>query len=446
MRRRFRAAIVLTLVPTLVLSAMWNWARDRSRAEPVETLPVAADVVDVDRAVVTPVLSMRRQADAVAAAAARDRRSAGLIEALADLRDDDCLSMTTGGVDVVDHRVDMGVTVPGVTHLLVASAAIAVLGPGYVSTTRVLGAEPDGGRIDGDLYLVGGGDAFLGTEALSGPRTKSLTGHDARLETLVRALTASGITSVDGDIVGVDERYPVITRAPGDAATAAALVVDGGRIITSPVNRGLDPAQTAARTLDELLRRAGISVSGTVRLGAPREGAIEIAAIDGAPLVDVVSSLDPADSAMWGIAPWNWTIEVALTRGQPSSLDDALSVVADVIGSWGVDEPALASPGGPAVARVSCRTLAEAVDRLSASGALGESPPASSAALEAGIDLVGGSTLALVRGQTASGLSVTAIGDRTRIQRAIAGVEMLLADTSEEPPLAVLGPLVTGAS
>ncbi|MGA1035643.1 MAG: hypothetical protein ACO3VI_10035, partial [Ilumatobacteraceae bacterium] len=80
------------------------------------------------------------------------------------------------------------------------------------------------------------------------------------------------------------------------------------------------------------------------------------------------------------------------------------------------------------------------------SGALGESPPASSAALEAGIDLVGGSTLALVRGQTASGLSVTAIGDRTRIQRAIAGVEMLLADTSEEPPLAVLGPLVTGAS
>jgi hypothetical protein len=40
MRRRFRAAIVLTLVPTLVLSAMWNWARDRSRAEPVETLPV----------------------------------------------------------------------------------------------------------------------------------------------------------------------------------------------------------------------------------------------------------------------------------------------------------------------------------------------------------------------------------------------------------------------
>lgn len=446
MRRRTRAVIVLTLVPTLVLSALWNWARDRSRSVPVATVPVAANVVDVSAEVATPLLSMRRQAVAVAAASGRDRRSVGLAEAIADLDDDECLSMTMDGAEVVHHQVDERIVAPEVAPLLIAAAALEVLGPDFVSTTRLVGAEPIGGRIPGDLYLIGGGDPFLGTEQLSGSRAESVTGREARLETLVRALVAGGITAIDGDIVGVDDRYPSIDRIPGGDPSAAALVVDGGRILTNPVNRGLDPAQTAARTLDELVRSAGISVSGTVRIGTAPVGAVELAAVDGAPLSDLVLSFGESDAAMWEIAPWNWSFEIARVEDEPSSVSEALAVVASVIGAWDVDAPELTPPNGPASARVSCRTLTESADRLSAAGALSELTVVDSSPLVAGLEIEGGSNLVIVNGLTASSVSVTAVGDRARIQRAIADVELLLADTSGEPQLEALVPVVEGAA
>ncbi|WP_424975276.1 D-alanyl-D-alanine carboxypeptidase/D-alanyl-D-alanine endopeptidase [Dinoroseobacter sp. S124A] len=80
--------------------------------------------------------------------------------------------------------------------------ALRVLGPSHRFATRVMAdGVISGGRLDGDLYLMGGGDPVLDTAALGG---------------LVAQLRAAGLTEVTGALRVVDSALPAIrTIDPG---------------------------------------------------------------------------------------------------------------------------------------------------------------------------------------------------------------------------------------
>ena len=96
--------------------------------------------------------------------------------------------------------------------LLTTATALAILGPTRTFETKVTGNfDPTTGVIQGDLTLVGAGDANLDSSDLPynphPPRpAPTFAFHD--LEDLAAQLVAKGVKTVTGNIVGDDTLYP----------------------------------------------------------------------------------------------------------------------------------------------------------------------------------------------------------------------------------------------
>lgn len=423
MSQRLRLGLLVALVPALILSALWNWARDHSRSLPVEVIPAPLDTgVDIDNDL-TPMLSPRRVAEATAASASRALREAALEEIAADIADDGCLIVTDDGSSLIEHRSTEAFEAHEAVSLLIAAVAADQLGPSFAWRTAALGPEPLDGQLPGNLYVIGGGDAFLSTDDLG---TESGVGG-VHVDVLVDALVAGGVTTIDGDVVAVASRYPEVFRTPGDPETASALVIDGGRILTSPLNRGLDPAQTAARTLVELLRRAGITVSGSARVGEVDEPAVMLAVIDGLPLVELLSSFGAGDPTAWSIATWNWAIESGSGSDATVSLMGSLSTAETVVAEWGVPRPTLLPDDAVGDSAMSCAAVAEAVRRLDQAGA--RLPVGNIEGSEViGLEIPTETAWVLAEGALESGAVATAIGDREILLTALAEADRVVTD------------------
>ena len=107
------------------------------------------------------------------------------------------------------------------TKLYTTAAAMALLGPDRTFETKVTGKlNPGTHTVEGDLTLVGGGDANLDSEDLPyvppAARPKTPEGkplphqpnpmHD--INDLVTQLAAKGVKKISGDIVGDDTLFP----------------------------------------------------------------------------------------------------------------------------------------------------------------------------------------------------------------------------------------------
>lgn len=140
----------------------------------------------------------------------------------------------------------------------VGLSALLALGPTARLRTEVARtAEPVGGRLPGNVWLVAGGDPYL---------TK------LGLRALAREVRAAGITTVTGDVRLDDSRYDARRTAsgwkssylPDEAGPLSALAVDrnrwreDGAFLT-------DPAFPAAVLFRDYLRAEGVAVLGTVR-------------------------------------------------------------------------------------------------------------------------------------------------------------------------------------
>ncbi len=109
------------------------------------------------------------------------------------------------------------------TKLFSTALALTRLGPKHRMTTRVMAvAAPDAkGRLEGDLTIVGGADpsmSFIGIPYAAGAKpVDPLTG----VEALADQVTAAGVRSIAGGVVGDDTAYPVDFYPPGWAADDA---------------------------------------------------------------------------------------------------------------------------------------------------------------------------------------------------------------------------------
>ena len=102
--------------------------------------------------------------------------------------------------------------------LVTTALALARLGPDHQFFTTVVADGPigEGGRLAGDLRLVGGGDPNLSSRILP-QRGKPIFGADrlAPLRDLARQVREAGVLSVGGDVVGDDSRYVRQPYPPG---------------------------------------------------------------------------------------------------------------------------------------------------------------------------------------------------------------------------------------
>ena len=109
--------------------------------------------------------------------------------------------------------------------LLVAAVALEVLGADYRYVTRVTGPPAVDGVIDGDVYLIGGGDPLLTVIGLSArPTTPSPRSTSRRSMRSPTRFVAAGVTRINGSLIGdgTPLRRRVLRRGRGATASRSS--------------------------------------------------------------------------------------------------------------------------------------------------------------------------------------------------------------------------------
>ena len=280
------ALAAIVVLPALALFGLWRFAAGRD-GETVETLPpttvATAEPAAPTPVLSTPLLSFRRIPGLIARDLNDDSFAAAVNTFAGTLDPTSCLVVQLDGVEVGSHNPDLAVIPASNQKLLVAAAALEVLGPDYVFTTEVRGGPVEGGVVAGDLYLVGGGDPVLTTDDYPAERINRYPVLNATsLDTLADSVAAAGITRVDGNIVGDGSRYDDEFFHPSwpediyvtEAGPFDALLVNDARFLTDDWQVANDPNAGAAEEFGRLLEERGITIGGEVTTGtAPADTA-----------------------------------------------------------------------------------------------------------------------------------------------------------------------------
>lgn len=255
---------------------------------------------------VTPVLSARRFPGALQSSSDPDL-DAQINQYLSKVSGTTCAVVELDGRSVLRRNASAVLAPASVMKLATASAAIDLLGPDHVFTTTFRSDEPvKKGVIEGDLYVVGGGDPLFAT-----PGYKTVFDDPDQfyeeLSLLADALSDAGISQISGDLVGDDSRHENVRFLPswptryqvgGTVAPLSALVVnDGSTGYTDTPNAATanrkagDPPLLFVQTLKTILNERGIKVGGTALTGLAPESAQVVASFDSVPLNEVLSEM-----------------------------------------------------------------------------------------------------------------------------------------------------------
>jgi D-alanyl-D-alanine carboxypeptidase/D-alanyl-D-alanine-endopeptidase (penicillin-binding protein 4) len=214
--------------------------------------------------------------------------------------------------------------------LYTTSAAMALLGPQATFVTRIFakGGLSGGGRLQGDVVLVGGGDADISGRPMPyvspGARPKedvASTPADPlqHLAEMADQVAATGLKQVTGDVVGDDTMFPWEPYAAdwsiddavwGYGAPVSALTINDNQLkltVTPAVTVGR-PATVEIRptipyyTLDASKLTTGAAKSGNhVQMERPLGSKVlriyGTLAVDAEPDVEEVAIQDPAEYA-----------------------------------------------------------------------------------------------------------------------------------------------------
>ncbi|MYI19501.1 MAG: hypothetical protein F4121_05260 [Acidimicrobiia bacterium] len=213
-----------------------------------------------------------------------------------------CLVVRRAGETVFSRNAEAMLIPASLQKLLLAEAALEILGAGYTFTTAALAdTAPAGGVLDGDLYLVGGGDPLLSTPDF----VAMLADHNSAgtpLAALAADLTAAGLTRIEGGVVAVADRYDNLIDVPTWPARFATQSIAGslsavgvnqgwrtppGLITTFGLPRQRTPALRAAAIFDDLLEARSVRIPNFPRVaaaGGDYSGHVVLATLESAPL------------------------------------------------------------------------------------------------------------------------------------------------------------------
>ena len=250
--------------------------------------------------VAAPVLSARRVPVLLAQPVGERRIRDGIAAVAGGLPEPSCLQVSEGDRTLFELGADVPVIPASTLKLVTAATALTHLEPSETLRTTVRTEVPvSDGVLAGDLWLVGGGDPVLGTEAwgASFDRQPALR---TSIEALADRIVATGLRSVQGRVIGDDSRYDATRYVPSwpdryrqQIGPLSALTVNDGFVRFLGGSPPFpDPPAGAAGVLTELLRARGVEVVGEPGSGvAPPQVELELADIESPPILELVGQM-----------------------------------------------------------------------------------------------------------------------------------------------------------
>ena len=200
-----------------------------------------------------------------------------------------CLTLYLNDELVYDADGGEGFVPASILKVATAAVALELMGPDATYTTEVAVsadalAGVQGGVLNGDLYLIGGGDPTLSTQAYADTfsRPRPYTDVADLADTVMASLRSHGIRVVNGAVVGDESRYPDAERdyvseylsgqriwkpsftGTNLAGPLSALMINDGYHPHRGSRRGhvrpSDPARAAASLFDDLLEARGMVI------------------------------------------------------------------------------------------------------------------------------------------------------------------------------------------
>lgn len=373
---------LLALVPVILLWSVWRWAGEQAAfaedAVPVDAGSPVADPEPV-KALPTGLLSFRRSAGELSRRLNLSAFEAAVQPLTQQIDERSCVAISLDG-RLVGARNAGTVVIPASSlKILVAAVAIDVLGVDFTYTTRVLGPEPVAGVVEGDVFVVGGGDPLLsGDWYATSNLDRFPVFNTTSLDELARRVAAAGITEIRGSVRGDGSRYDdelyVDSWGGGVAGLEAgpydALLVNDARVLGEE-QRGSDPNEAGAREFVRLLAEQGVVVAGGAGTGVAPAGAPELASIDSAPLPAIVEEmLTNSDNNTAELM----VKEIGLVASGVGSRRAGLDAIAATVAGWGIDTTGLVLGDGSGLSldnRLTCTTLLGVLQHAGADGPVG---------------------------------------------------------------------------
>ena len=280
----------VTLVGALALGISWKLVH--GIAQSVTPVASGAEIQTLS----APIINARRNPQTLS----QDLRFRSLRSQLATLTKrlpaEACMIVDIEGTRISSLNPDMPLLPASNMKIVVATVALDVLKPEFVFSTSVVG-NVNGNAIEGDAYLIGGGDPLLVTGNYPDSEPYP-TFNFTRLENVFDALVAKGITRVSGSIIGDESRYDTERFAPSlglgikgtEVGPLGALMVNDGIVSGNPIKPD-NPALGAATELTNTLQNNGIAVSGAPKIGTASQDLPVIAKVDSLPLSDIVAEM-----------------------------------------------------------------------------------------------------------------------------------------------------------
>ncbi len=288
---------------------------------------------------------------------------------------DSCLSVEDpAGQVLYRHQPDSALIPASTQKLLVAQAALSILGPDHRFTTSVVAAAaPVNGQVAA-LWLVGGGDPLLAL-----PEFVASTAGQARVAGypwtpfagLADTLAAAGVRSVPGGVRGDDSFedrlrflpvWPPVYQEQKQIGLLSALSVNEGIQFTPPTSTlALDPPNYAASELARLLQSHGVATAAGPDQNAPA-GAVVLASVTSAPVSQIVEAMLRASD--------NWIAELLVraidkAAGGAGTTAGGLAVVRRSAAQAGIPMTGVQMDDGSGLSRTdraTCHELLAALD------------------------------------------------------------------------------------
>lgn len=260
------------------------------------------------------------------------------------------------GTVLFSHRPTLALAPASNEKLFTTAAALLRFGPTDTLQTTVAtapGVEVSAsGVLDGDVYLVGGGDPTLG---------------DAGLKALADDVVAAGVKRIDGGVIGDESAFDTLRGGPDSAYKPDGDL--GGWLTALSWRHGragaTGPARAAAGELARLLKARGVKYSRKARAGRLSTVAGGGVAADAEPIATLRSPPIGTLIQMTNVPSENFYAEMLVKAlgkrfGANGSTAAGLDVVRTQLASFGV-HPKLVDGSG--LSRVD-RTTAQQVVRL----------------------------------------------------------------------------------
>ena len=361
----------------VVIAAFAAWqAVETDRALAEEALDTPGSSAPPAR---TPVISIRRTPEFLRAPILIENLQTSLDEVAATFPSQSCLVVHRDGEEIYADNPTLPLVPASAQKLLTAYGVYDILGAEFTYETSVLADAPIvDGVIDGNVYLVGGGDPLLATteyvDRYEPPQFRS------PIEQLADDLVAAGLTEITGAVIGDEARYDVERYLPewpirftnesqNQTGPLSALTINDGFVQFDAANPApslatatTQPAVFAAAFFDDLLEEREVIIRQSAGADVVPVGAVELSTLTSDPVSVVTNQMVEVSDNMGAELLLK---EIGVAANGLGTSDDGAAAVENALRQAGftvaetdiVDGSGLASEN-----RTSCRLLVEVLE------------------------------------------------------------------------------------